>query len=225
MQLIPKTIELVVFDWDGTLFDSVGQIVASLQFAAETYQQPLTADAAKSIIGLGLPEVAQVLFPQVPELHQDILQCYAAHYVAHSQDDVWFEGVAALLHDLKQQGVQLAVATGKSRQGLDRVLSQTQSHDFFVVTRAASETKSKPDPLMLLEILAITGIDVKNAIMVGDSSYDLEMAQNIHMPAIGVSYGVHRAEQLAAFNPLAIVDDVASLHQLLLRQLKLKRAV
>ena len=78
---------------------------------------------------------------------------------------------------------------------------------------------------MLLEILAITGIDVKNAIMVGDSSYDLEMAQNIHMPAIGVSYGVHRAEQLSAFNPLAIVDDVASLHQLLLRQLKLKRAV
>jgi phosphoglycolate phosphatase len=148
-----QNVELVIFDWDGTLFDSVGQIVASLQYAAQQFEQPLTDDAAKSIIGLGLPEVMQILFPQVPHLQQDILQCYADHYVANSKGDAWFSGVAELLADLKQQGIKLAVATGKSRKGLDRVLSQTNSHQIFDTTRAASETKSKPDPLMLQEIL------------------------------------------------------------------------
>ncbi|HQZ59884.1 MAG TPA: HAD hydrolase-like protein, partial [Acinetobacter sp.] len=126
-----QKIELIIFDWDGTLFDSVGQIVASLQYAAQLFEQPLTDDAAKSIIGLGLPEVMQILFPQVPHLQQDILQCYADHYVANSKGDAWFDGVAELLADLKQQGIKLAVATGKSRKGLDRVLTQTQSHDLF----------------------------------------------------------------------------------------------
>ena len=167
-----KPVELIVFDWDGTLFDSVGQIVASLQFAAQQFEQPLTPEAAKSIIGLGLPEVAQVLFPTVPELHTDLLKCYGDHYVAHSTGDAWFAGIAEMLYGLKNQGVQLAVATGKSRRGLDRVLAQTNSHDLFEITRAASETKSKPDPLMLAEILAFTGVKAEQAIMVGDTSYD-----------------------------------------------------
>ncbi len=220
-----KPVELIIFDWDGTLFDSVGQIVASLQFAAQQFNQPLTDAAAKSIIGLGLPEVAQVLFPAVPELHHDILQCYAAHYVENSKGDVWFEGVAVMLQDLKAQGLKLAVATGKSRKGLDRVLNQTSSLELFDVTRAASETKSKPDPLMLTEILQVTEIHVENAIMVGDTSYDLEMAQNIAMPRIGVSYGVHAPEVLARYNPLAIADDVADLHQLLLKHVNIRQAV
>lgn len=208
-------IQLVIFDWDGTLYNSVGQIVKSLHFAAQQFQQPLTDDAAKSIIGLGLPEVMQVLFPQVPELHQGILESYSSHYAENSGDDRWFDGVAGLLLDLKQQGVQLAVATGKSRRGLDRVLNHTNSHDLFVMTRAASETKSKPDPLMLAEILAETGIAVEHAVMVGDTSYDLEMAQNIGMRSIGVGYGVHSAESLAQFSPLHIVEDVAELHNYL----------
>ena len=220
-----KTLELVIFDWDGTLFDSVGQIVKSLQFAAKAYQQPLTEEAAKSIIGLGLPEVAQVLFPDVPELHTDILQCYADHYVENSQADAWFDGVAEMLHMLKAEGIKLAVATGKSRKGLDRVLTQTQSHELFAVTRAASETRSKPDPLMLAEILQVMGVAAENAIMVGDTSYDLEMAQTIAMPRIGVSYGVHTPETLAQYNPLAIAEDIASLHHLLLNQVNLKQAV
>lgn len=218
-------VELIIFDWDGTLFNSVGQIVASLQFAAQQFEQPLTDAAAKSIIGLGLPEVAQVLFPEVPELHHEILQCYATHYVENSKGDAWFEGVSVMLQDLKAQEVKLAVATGKSRKGLDRVLHQTASDDLFDVTRAASETKSKPDPLMLTEILQVTGISVENAIMVGDTSYDLEMAQNIAMPRIGVSYGVHTPEVLAHYNPLAIAEDVADLHQLLLKHVNLKQAV
>ena len=207
-----QKIELIIFDWDGTLFDSVGQIVASLQYAAQLFEQPLTDDAAKSIIGLGLPEVMQILFPQVPHLQQDILECYADHYVANSKGDAWFDGVAELLADLKQQGIKLAVATGKSRKGLDRVLTQTQSHDLFDITRAASETKSKPHPLMLEEILAEMQVLIDSAIMVGDTSYDLEMAQNLNMPRIGVSYGVHSIDTLQQYQPLAIVHNVQELH-------------
>ena len=207
-----QNIELVIFDWDGTLFDSVGQIVASLQYAAQQFEQPLTDDAAKSIIGLGLPEVMQILFPQVPDLQQDILQCYADHYVANSKGDAWFSGVAELLADLKQQGIKLAVATGKSRKGLDRVLSQTNSHQIFDITRAASETKSKPDPLMLQEILAELDVAVECAIMVGDTSYDLEMAENLNMPRIGVSYGVHSIETMQQYQPLTIAHNVQDLH-------------
>ena len=220
-----KPVELIVFDWDGTLFDSVGQIVASLLYAAEQFEQSLTADAAKSIIGLGLPEVAQVLFPNVPELHTEILKCYGDHYVAHSAGDKWFEGISDMLYELKNQNIKLAVATGKSRRGLDRVLSQTNSHDLFEITRAASETKSKPDPLMLAEILQHTGLKPEQTIMVGDTSYDLEMAQNIAMPRVGVSYGVHTAAVLQQFNPLTIANDVAALHRFLNVQVKLKQAV
>lgn len=218
-------VKLVIFDWDGTLFDSVGQIVASLQFAAQQFNQPLTDADAKSIIGLGLPEVAQRLFPAVPELHADILRAYSEHYVANSVEDAWFEGVSEMLYALKDQRIKLAVATGKSRKGLDRVLKQTNSLELFHATRAASETRSKPDPLMLAEILAETGIHAHEAIMVGDTSYDLEMALNIVMPSVGVSYGVHTSETLANFNPLSIVNDVSSLHEFLLAKVQWKEAI
>jgi phosphoglycolate phosphatase len=211
-------VKLVIFDWDGTLFDSVGQIVESLLFAADQFKQPLSSEDAKSIIGLGLPEVAQRLFPLVPELHADILQAYSDHYVAHSKGDAWFDGVADMLQALSAAGVKLAVATGKSRKGLDRVLAQTKSNQHFVITRAASETRSKPDPLMLAEILEYTGVQAVDAIMVGDSSYDLEMAQNIAMPSIGVSYGVHSTDILAQFNPLVLVNNVSELKQYLLQR-------
>ncbi|MCO8044853.1 HAD-IA family hydrolase [Acinetobacter bohemicus] len=218
-------VKLVIFDWDGTLFDSVGQIVASLQFAARQFNQPLTDADAKSIIGLGLPEVAQRLFPTVPELHSDILQAYSEHYVANSTEDCWFAGVAEMLQELAEQGVKLAVATGKSRKGLDRVLKQTESVELFAVTRAASETRSKPDPLMLAEILSETGVASHEAIMVGDTSYDLEMAQKIAMPSVGVSYGVHTPETLAQFNPLTIVHDIRSLNSFLLAKVQWKEAI
>lgn len=220
-----SAVKLVIFDWDGTLFDSVGQIVASLKFAADQYSQPLTDADAKSIIGLGLPEVAQRLFPTVPELHSEILQSYADHYVAHSKGDMWFDGVADMLQELRDADLQLAVATGKSRKGLDRVLAQTQSHALFCATRAASETKSKPDPLMLAEILAETGLRADQAIMVGDTSYDLEMALNIQMPRVGVSYGVHTVETLQCFQPLHIAHSVGDLTEFLLEHVKLRLAV
>lgn len=207
--------ELVIFDWDGTLYNSVGQIVASLQHAAEQHELPLTNEAAKSIIGLGLPEVMQTLFPEAPELHDSILKAYGDHYIANSTNDAWFDGVAELLHDLKAQGLKLAVATGKNRRGLDRVIAKTQSTHLFDVTRAANETRSKPDPLMLQEILTVTGVSVERAVMIGDSSYDLEMAQRLNMPRIGVGYGVHSIEVLQQFKPLTIAKDVQELHRFL----------
>ncbi|KJH54998.1 HAD-IA family hydrolase [Acinetobacter calcoaceticus] len=207
--------ELVIFDWDGTLYNSVGQIVASLQHAAEQHELSLTDEAAKSIIGLGLPEVMQTLFPEAPELHDSILKAYGDHYIANSTNDAWFDGVAELLHDLKAQGLKLAVATGKNRRGLDRVIAKTQSTHLFDVTRAANETRSKPDPLMLQEILTVTGVSVERAVMIGDSSYDLEMAQRLNMPRIGVGYGVHSIEVLQQFKPLTIAKDVQELHRFL----------
>lgn len=213
--MMPDQPKLVIFDWDGTLFDSVGQIVKSLLYAAQQFDQPLTDDAAKSIIGLGLPEVMQILFPKVPELHPSILEHYASHYVENSQQDQWFHGVAEMLDDLKQRGFKLAVATGKSRRGLDRVLAKTNSQNLFDITRAASETKSKPHPQMLQEILSFTGVAPEQAIMVGDTSYDLEMAKNIAMPRVGVSYGVHSVDVLKQYQPLMIADDVPVLHDYL----------
>lgn len=213
--------ELVIFDWDGTLYNSVGQIVASLQHAAEQHELPLTDEAAKSIIGLGLPEVMQTLFPEAPELHDSILKAYGDHYIANSTNDAWFDGIAELLHDLKSQGLKLAVATGKNRRGLDRVIAKTQSTHLFDVTRAANETRSKPDPLMLQEILTVTGVSVERAVMIGDSSYDLEMAQRLNMPRIGVGYGVHSSEVLQQFQPLTIAKDVPELHNFLREYAKL----
>ncbi len=217
--MMQHALKLVIFDWDGTLFNSVGQIVASLKFAAQQFEQPLTDEAARSIIGLGLPEVAQQLFPQVPHLHAQILQCYSDHYVENASHDVWFDGVTEMLHDLKQHDVLLAVATGKSRKGLNRVLAQTNSTHLFAATRAASETKSKPNPLMLTEILQQTQIDVKNAMMVGDTSYDLHMAQQLNMRRVGVTFGVHDIATLTQFQPVALVGEIQQLHQFLLQQL------
>jgi phosphoglycolate phosphatase len=204
--------ELVIFDWDGTLMDSVGQIVASLLYAAARYDLPLTADAAANIIGLGLPEAMAVLFPDHPHLRDPIQAVYAQHYVAHSQTGTGlFAGIEPLLVGLHERGVRLAVATGKSRAGLDRVLAQSGMAARFDVTRCAGETTSKPDPHMLQEIMQVTGLTPQQCVMVGDSIYDLEMAQRMGMPSVGVTYGVHQAHQLKAYQPVALVDTVAQL--------------
>ena len=208
--------DLVIFDWDGTLFDSVSQIVASLQWAAAQHGIELCAEAAKNIIGLGLPEAMQILFPHQVSLQPKIQASYSEHYVANSHSQHWFDGVENLLDKLASQDMLLAVATGKSRVGLDRVLAQTNSANKFVATRCASETLSKPHPMMLAQLLQHTGVPASRAVMVGDTSYDLEMARNIEMPCIGVSYGVHDAQTLTQYQPLAIVDSIEQLTQELL---------
>ncbi len=206
--------DLVIFDWDGTLMDSLAQIVRSVKLAALDLGVPEPSDAAaRDIIGLGLPEAMQVLFPQVPEVEREALRHrYAHHFVAgvggHSQP---YAGAEALLQQLSGAGRQLAVATGKSRAGLNRVLAHTGWSSYFSATRCADETASKPNPLMLKELLLELRVPLERAVMIGDTHYDLEMAQRLGMPSIGVSYGVHSAERLAEHAPIAICQDMSEL--------------
>lgn len=206
--------DLVIFDWDGTLMDSLAQIVRSVKLAALDLGVPEPSDAAaRDIIGLGLPEAMQVLFPQVPEVEREALRHrYAHHFVAgvggHSQP---YAGAEALLRQLSGAGRQLAVATGKSRAGLNRVLAHTGWSSYFSATRCADETASKPSPLMLKELLLELRVPLERAVMIGDTHYDLEMAQRLGMAAIGVSYGVHSAERLAEHAPIAICQDMSEL--------------
>lgn len=206
--------DLVIFDWDGTLMDSLAQIVRSVKLAALDLGVPEPSDAAaRDIIGLGLPEAMQVLFPQVPEVEREALRHrYAHHFVAgvggHSQP---YAGAEALLRQLSGAGRQLAVATGKSRAGLNRVLAHTGWSSYFSATRCADETASKPNPLMLKELLLELRVPLERAVMIGDTHYDLEMAQRLGMAAIGVSYGVHSAERLAEHAPIAICQDMSEL--------------
>ncbi len=210
--------KLVIFDWDGTLMDSVAHIVDSIQQAAIVMEQPIPSMAAsRHIIGLGLPEAMAILFPQATKAQCDLIrQQYAQQFMLGAPEKVQlFAGVRQLLTELREQGVLLAVATGKSRAGLNRVLAQTGLGDYFIATRCADETVSKPHPLMLQELLAYTSIAIDDAVMVGDTSYDLEMAQRLAMPRIGVSYGVHSVEVLQSYQPLAIVDSAYQLQELL----------
>lgn len=208
--------DLVIFDWDGTLMDSIAQIVASVRAAAEDLGVPPPSDAAaRDIIGLGLPEAMRVLFPQVPEAEREALrQRYATHFVGgtggRSQP---YAGADQLLQRLQGQQRLLAVATGKSRLGLDRVLAQTGWAERFHATRCADETASKPDPRMLRELLRELNVPVSRAVMIGDTTYDLAMAEALGMASIGVTYGVHAPERLLAHGPLALcssIDDLAA---------------
>lgn len=207
-------VELIIFDWDGTLMDSVAQIVSSVQAAARDLGVPEpSVAAAQDIIGLGLPEAMRVLFPQVPEADRLALrQRYAQHFVGGTGGQARpFAGAEAMLAALRAQGRQLAVATGKTRVGLDRVLAGTGWSGHFAATRCADETASKPDPRMLRELLRELRVPVSRALMVGDTTYDLEMARAIGMPAIGVTYGVHAPERLLAHEPLTLCDSVPAL--------------
>ena len=204
-----NTIKLVIFDWDGTISDSVARIVNSMQSAAVELDMTMpTYLEVKEIIGLGLTEAVFRLFPQASREQVFQLQTsYSRHYRAEdSAPCPFFPGVEETLHQLKADGYQLAVATGKSRAGLDRVLLSLGMEDFFHNSRCADETLSKPHPLMLEELLAEFDLPAEAAVMVGDTEFDMEMAVNAGMPRIAVSYGAHHADRLHAFEPLACVD-------------------
>jgi phosphoglycolate phosphatase len=206
--------KLVIFDWDGTLMDSERQIVHCMQMAAHDLELVVpTYESVRHIIGLGLPEAIERLFPRYDaEVRERIRQGYAHHFVAGSGggSDL-FPGVLELLNELRGKGLLLAVATGKSRVGLDRVLQKTGLTTMFDLTRTADETRSKPDPRMLYELLAQTRLRPKDAIMIGDTTFDLEMAKNAGMPRIGIAHGVHETGALRAFRPEVIVEDLFAL--------------
>lgn len=205
---------IVIFDWDGTLCDSVEHIVVAMQGAAHEIgiEEPAAA-AVRNIIGLGLKDAVRTLFPDLPESEwADLARAYSRHYVAGDDDPPQlFPGALDTLLELRHRGFELGVATGKSRRGLQRILAACELLDFFDATRCADETRGKPHPQMLREIMDERGKAPGEALMVGDTEYDLDMAQRAGMDAVGVSFGVHSPERLSRHRPLAIVDRLPQL--------------
>ncbi|TXS89065.1 HAD-IA family hydrolase [Parahaliea maris] len=210
---------IVIFDWDGTLCDSVDGIVRAMRAAAEELAMALPAEqAVRDIVGLGLPQAVARLFPDVSEVGRAaVAEAYSRQYIAatSSGPPPLFAGARELLGALRSAGFELAVATGKSRRGLNRVLAGAGMEDYFDATRCADETASKPDPLMLRQILDQRGRLPGQAVMVGDSEYDLAMAASAGMASIGVSFGVHAPKRLQQHAPLGIVDQLSELLPLL----------
>lgn len=206
--------DLLIFDWDGTLADSIGRIVDAMQHAALAMGlAPRDAVQVKGIIGLGLPEAIQALYPLLDEASIPLFrEHYAERYIAlEATPSPLFEGVAEGLVAFRRAGYQLAVATGKARRGLDRVLKAHDLADFFDVTRAADETRSKPDPLMLEQILTHCGVRPERALMIGDSAFDLQMARNAGMPCVAVGYGAIELSALMAYEPVLAIEHFSQL--------------
>jgi len=206
----------LIFDWDGTLMDSPGRITQCFQLAArEVGLGELPASRIRPYIGLGLWEAVTRM---VPEADADTLHALIERYRHHDGGDriprpALFAGVEAMLEALEAEGYLLGVATSKSRRGLNRVLAATGLTRRFHASRTADEARSKPHPEMLLDVLDRLGVEPGEALMIGDSSYDLEMAANAGVPSVGVRCGVHDEAQLSACGPLAILDRSTDLPQ------------
>lgn len=208
--------ELVVFDWDGTLMDSAGKIVNCFAAAAADVGLAFPGEAAvRNVIGLGLQEAMDALFPgEDPRRVAALVARYREHFLHLDRTPMpLFPGVAEGLRHLAGLGLRLAVATGKSRRGLQRVLEATGLETLFCASRCADEAGSKPHPRMLQEILAQTRVAPARALMVGDTVYDLEMAARAGMPAAAVSYGVHDRRRLEALAPVACHDSFVQLQR------------
>jgi len=207
--------ELLIFDWDGTLCDSLSRIALCLQLSAADAGLPEPSlAAAKNIVGLGLDEVMIELFPGVDSATTAKLRAsYSAHFIREdSTPSAFFPGVREHLEKLREQGFSMAVATGKSRKGLDRVLDAVDMTNFFHSTRCADETASKPHPAMLFSLLDEFKVASEAALMIGDTSYDMEMARTAEVPRLAVSYGAHSRERLLAYQPVACIDEFAAIY-------------
>jgi len=194
-----KKYNCIIFDWDGTLMNSLQKISESVRAAAADTDLPIPSDsAARNIIGLGLAESMLKLFGDI-EQHKinQVVERYKYHFVHQNKTcQPLYEGVLDGLEELSQGGAFLCVATGKARAGLERVLAAESMHDFFIYTRCADEARSKPHPQMLLDILDFLALEAKNCLMVGDTEYDMQMANNAGIDAVGVNYGAHAEERL-----------------------------
>lgn len=211
--MMPKQYDLLVFDWDGTLMDSAGTIVYAIQSASRDVGLPVPSDdEARHIIGLGLNEAVATLFPKLdPADFDPLLDRYRYYFQAQDKEIPLFNGVPETLAELHEAGFLLAVATGKSRRGLDRVLEHTGIGHYFHGSRCADECFSKPHPCMLLELMDELGVEAKRTLMIGDTSHDLLMASNAGVPAVGVSYGAHPRDGLLALSPLHCAENFGEL--------------
>ncbi len=209
----PEAIRLIIFDWDGTLMDSETQIVHAINAAIEDLElDKRSVEQCRNIIGLGLKEAIDTLYPGADEaVLQEFVGRYRHHWFSIAHTSELFPGARETLTLLKESGFTLAVATGKGRVGLDRVLHHTELADVFSATRCSDETKSKPHPQMLLEILEELGIEPQHSLMVGDTEYDMLMAIGARVGSIAVSYGVHDRERLLQHQPLVCIDNISEL--------------
>jgi phosphoglycolate phosphatase len=206
--------DLIIFDWDGTLINSIDWIAHCLQKAGQMYGQFIPElQEAKNVIGLSIHHAMQTLFPEADNATlEKLVECYSQEYFSKqlSRDD-FFPGVYDMLIHLKQSGFQLAVATGKNRLGLEKALTATGTRDLFCVTRCADETASKPDPKMLHEIMGYTNVAQHRTLMVGDSVHDLQMAINAQIASVAVLCGSHTEDFLQQYNPLACLQQPTEL--------------
>ena len=213
-----RRFDLIVFDWDGTLFDSTGLIVRCIQAACRDigHQVPSDADAAY-VIGLGLRDALQHAAPGLPpERHPELGNRYRHHYFASQHELVLFPGTLEMLQALKARNHCLAVATGKARRGLDDALAHVQLAGVFDSTRTADETQSKPHPMMLQQLMSEFSVEPSRTLMIGDTTHDLQLALNAGTPRVGVSYGAHAPDAFGAFEPLFIAPHTRALHDWLL---------
>lgn len=217
--LRPRRYDLIVFDWDGTLFDSTALIVRAIQAACRDLGAPVPSDeAAAHVIGLGLQDALQHAVPDLPvDLYPELGRRYRQHYFASHDQVTLFAGVPALLAGLRERNHWLAVATGKNRHGLNEALRISGLADSFDATRTADETRSKPHPQMLQELMREFGVDPERTLMIGDTTHDLQLAANAGTDAVAVAYGAHPPEQLGDLRPLTIAHSVPELQDWLAR--------
>jgi phosphoglycolate phosphatase len=211
----PRKYQLIIFDWDGTIIDSQAHIISCMKKSMADENLSIPPDnQIRHIIGLSLDRAILMLHPELDNVMVNrISDHYRRHFFAETHQSELFNGVAETIQDLHASGYFLAVATGKGRRGLDIALKNTGLEPFFHITRCADETRSKPDPLMLDEILTDLDLDAEKAIMVGDTSYDMDMAGNIKMDCIAVTYGMHDKEHLKGSNPTYLIDSIDQLSQ------------
>ena len=212
---VQKRFELIVFDWDGTLMDSAGVIVACIQAACRDLGLPVPDDErAAHVIGLGLADALSYAIPGLPpSAYGSVAQRYTHHFLLLDPNIPLFPGTHEMLVQLRERGHLLAIATGKSAKGLARALEATGVANFFVAFRCADQCASKPAPDMLQQIMEQLAIEAGTTLMVGDTVHDLQMASNAGVAALAVGYGAHPREELLALDPIACVDSTAELQR------------
>ena len=211
-------LKLLVFDWDGTLCNYLDRIVECIQLSAQEIGLPIPEpEHAQEIVGLGLIEALTHLIPDIDQQRiQAMRDSYSRYFMSRdATPSPFYPGVMESLNRLREQGYWLAVATGKSRRGLNRVLESHQMTSFFHASRCADETASKPHPKMLHELLDEFDLKPEQALMVGDTEFDMAMSVNADVPRIAVSYGAHAAERLHRHAPVACIDHFSEIEPLI----------
>ena len=207
--------DLIVFDWDGTVMDSTAVIAGSIQAACRDLGLPVPSDeAARHVIGMGLKDALTYAVPEAPEdMYEQLAASYRRHYLAQDASIPLYAGARETIAELHGNGITLAVATGKSRNGLDRALQSSEMGGYFRSSRTADETFSKPHPAMLQELMEELAVQPERTLMIGDTTHDLKMAANAGVDALGMTHGAHPEEHLSMLRTVALLDNFSELRE------------